>query len=161
MTDVLPLLQDFYREKLTMLLRHEDAARVVGQYDINNTYQYVINREEVQLTWIAKAIQELGGTVTDPTEPSRQSSAKRADAAHRMIEEDGKDAQAFVDRWRPRVDGMTNARHAKMLRVVLGETLEQKRFFDLALAGRTDLLGQRGASVGPSHGEVLSSRWIE
>ncbi len=161
MTDVLPLLQDFYREKLTMLLRHEDAARVVGQYDINNTYQYVINREEVQLTWIAKAIQELGGAVTDATEPSRQTSAKRADAAHRMIEEDGKDAQAFVDRWRPRVDSMSNARHAKMLRVVLGETLEQKRFFDQALAGRTDLLGQRGASVGPSHGEVLSSRWIE
>ena len=39
---------------------------------------------------------------------------------------------------------MTNARHAKMLRVILGETLEQKRFFEQALAGRTDLLGKRG-----------------
>jgi hypothetical protein len=160
-TDVLPLLQDFYREKLAALVRHEGTARVVGQYDINNTYQYVINREEVQLTWIAKAIQELGGTVTDSTEPASQTGARGADAAHRMIEEDGTDAQAFVDRWRPRVDGMSNARHAKMLRIVLGETLEQKRFFDQALAGRTDLLGQRGASVGPSYGEVLSSRWVE
>ena len=56
---------------------------------------------------------------------------------------------------------MANARHAKMLRLVLGETLEQKRFFEQALAGRTDLLGRRGAQVGPSHGEVLPSRWIE
>jgi hypothetical protein len=48
-----------------------------------------------------------------------------------------------------------------MLRVILGETLEQKRFFEQALAGRHDLLGRRGAQVGPSHGEVLPSRWIE
>ena len=161
MTDVLPLLQDFYREKLTQLLRHQDGARSVGQYDINNTYQYIINREDVQLTWIARAIEELGGTVVDADEPGRQTTGKRADAAHAIIEEDGRDAQAFVDRWRPRIDLMTNARHAKMLRVVLGETLEQKRFFDQALAGRTDLLGKRSATAGPSHGEVLASRWIE
>ncbi len=42
---------------------------------------------------------------------------------------------------------MANARHAKMLRVILGETLEQKRFFEQALAGRTDLLGRRGAAA--------------
>ena len=56
---------------------------------------------------------------------------------------------------------MTNARHAKMLGVILGEELEQKRFFEQALAGRTDLLGRRGETLGPSHGEVLASRWIE
>ena len=56
---------------------------------------------------------------------------------------------------------MANARHAKLLGLVLGETLEQKRFFEQALAGRTDLLGRRGASLGPSHGDVLPSRWIE
>jgi len=160
-TDVLPLLQGFYREKLSQLLRHQDSARVIGQYDINNTYQYIINREEVQLTWIARAIQELGGAVVDADEPHRPTTGTRADAAHAAIAEDGRDAQAFVDRWRPRIDLMTNARHAKMLRVVLGETLEQKRFFDQALAGRTDLLGQRSATAGPSHGEVLPSRWIE
>ena len=47
------------------------------------------------------------------------------------------------------------------LRVVLGEVLEAKRFFEQALAGRTDLLGRRGATLGPSHGDVLPSRWIE
>jgi len=56
---------------------------------------------------------------------------------------------------------MSNARHAKMLRVILGEVLEQKRFFEQALAGRTDLLGRRADVLGPSHGDVLPSRWIE
>jgi hypothetical protein len=56
---------------------------------------------------------------------------------------------------------MTNARHARMLGVILGEVLEQKRFFEQALAGRTDLLGRRSDVLGPSQGEVLPSRWIE
>ena len=161
MTDLLGLLQDFYRDKLTMLLRHEAGARLVVQYDANNTYQYIINREEAQLTWVSTAIAELGGTVTDAAEPVREAKGKAAAAANAIFEEDGHDAQRFVDRWRPRIDEMNNARHAKMLRVILGETLEQKRFFEQALAGRHDLLGRRGEQVGPSHGEVLPSRWIE
>jgi hypothetical protein len=48
-----------------------------------------------------------------------------------------------------------------MLRVILGETLEQKRFFEQALAGRTDLLGRRGDEVGARVGSVMSTRWIE
>ena len=161
MTDLLPLLQEFHREKLTMMLRHQAGARLVRQYDANNTYQYIINREEAQLTWVTTAIAELGGTVEDASEPVRAAVGQAAAAAHAIIEEDGHDAQRFVDRWRPRVDEMNNARHAKMLRVILGETLEQKRFFDQALAGRQDLLGRRGEQLGPSHGEVLPSRWIE
>jgi hypothetical protein len=160
-SDILPLLQEFHRDKLTALLRHQASARLVGQYDVNNTYQYIVNRDETQLSWVAKAIEELGGAVVDQTEPDQSVSGKRDEAAHTAIEADARDAQTFVDRWRPRIDAMTNARHAKMLRVILGEALEQKRFFEQALAGRTDLLGRRGAALGPSHGEVLSSRWIE
>ena len=161
MSDILPLLQEFHRDKLSALLRHQASARLVGQYDVNNTYQYIVNREETQLSWIAKAIEELGGAVVDQAEPDGNTSGKRDAAAQATIEADARDAQAFVDRWRPRIDAMTNARHAKMLRVILGEVLEQKRFFEQALAGRTDLLGRRGATLGPSHGEVLSTRWIE
>jgi len=160
-TDLLPLLQDFYREKLTMFFRHQAAARLVGGYDANNAYQYIINREDVQLTWIAKAIEELGGAVPDVADQPREAIGKAAAAAHAVIDEDGHDAQAFVDRWRPRIDAMNNARHAKMLRVVLGETLEQKRFFEQALAGRVDLLGKREVHLEPARGEVLPSRWIE
>ena len=63
MTDLLPLLQEFHREKLAMLLQHQAGSRLIGQYDANNTYQYIINREDVQLTWVARAIEELGGAV--------------------------------------------------------------------------------------------------
>jgi hypothetical protein len=160
-TDLLPLLQEFHREKLAMMLAHVAGARLIAQYDANNTYQYIINREEAQLTWIATAITELGGEVPDAEEPARSAKGKAADAARAILEEDGADAARFVDRWRPRIAAMNNARHAKMLRVVVGETLEHKRFFDQALAGRQDLLGRRGEQLGPSYGEVLSSRWIE
>jgi hypothetical protein len=158
---LLPLLEDFYREKLTMLLRHQAAARLVAQYDANNTYQYIVAREDVQLSWLATALRELGGTPADQAEAPRTGTGQGVEAAHRVQDEDARDAQAFVDRWRPRVETMANARHRGMLRVILGETLEQKRFFEQALAGRTDLLGRRGGSLGPSHGEVLPSRWIE
>ena len=161
MTGTLALLEEFYRDKLSMMLQHQVGSRLVGQYDVNNTYQYIVNREDVQLSWVAKAIEELGGTLAPLSEPTRTAKVNAGEAAQRIIEEDGKAAQSFVDRWRPRVEAMTDARHRGMLRVILGETLEQQRFFEQALAGRTDLLGRRGEQLGPSHGEVLSSRWIE
>jgi hypothetical protein len=161
-TDVIALLQEFAREKLASLLRHQAGARLVAQYDANNAYQYIINREETQLSWVAKAIEELGGAVPpDVSGTERMPGRKGAEAARVVIEEDAREAQAFVDRWRVRIDEMPNARHAKMLRVVLGEVLEAKRSFEQALAGRTDLLGRRGETLGPSHGDVLASRWIE
>src|SRR5207247_8075122 len=148
------LLQEFHREKLALLLEHEAAARVAAQYDINNSYQYILNRDEVHLSWLAAAIAELGGQPADggPTE------ARRGD---QILQEDARAAQTFVDRWRPRVEAMTNARQRGMLRVILGETLEQKRSFEQALAGRTDLLGRRAQQIGPAVGEVLPTRWIE
>jgi len=52
-----------------------------------------------------------------------------------------------------------NARHRKLLDVIVGEVSEQTRFFELALAGRDDLLGTRmpGASTGDG---VLPVRWM-
>ncbi len=161
MTETLPLLVEFYRDKLAMMLRHQASARLMEQYDVNNTYQYIINREEVQLSWLEAAIAELGGTPVAQVGADRTVSGKKADASRHVIEEDARDAQTFVERWKPRVDVMLNARHAKMLRVILGETLEQQRFFEQALAGRTDLLGRRGAQLAPSHGVVLPSRWMD
>ena len=161
MTDLVQLLQEFYRDKLTMMLRHVASARVVVQYDANNTYQYIINREEAQLTWVAKALSELGVTANDGIDAGRTLSGKGAEASRAATEEDSRDAQAFVDRWRPRIDAMTNARHAKMLRVILGEVLEAKRFFEQALAGRVDLLGRRADTLEPASGVVLPTRWIE
>ena len=161
MTDLLALLEAFYRDKLTEVLRHTAGARVVSQYDANNTYQYVINREETQLSWLAQAITELGGTVPVAGPEPQRGAGDKAAAQRTVFEEDARSAQKFVDEWRPRVDAMTNARHRGMLRVVLGETLEQKRFFEQALAGRNDLLGRRTADVGERVGSVMPTRWIE
>lgn len=162
MTDLVPLLQEFYREKLAMVLRHQAAATHVSQYDHNNTYQYIINREDTQLSWVGRAIVDLGGELPpDQTEPQRPVSGKGDAAANPLYQEDARDAAAFVERWKPRVEAMTNARHRNMLRVILGETLEAQRFFEQALAGRTDLLGTRTPGVGKLEGHVLSTRWIE
>jgi hypothetical protein len=35
-TDLLPVLQELYRDKLAMLLQHLAGARRVAQYDVNN-----------------------------------------------------------------------------------------------------------------------------
>jgi hypothetical protein len=161
-TDLIPLLGEFHHDKLCELLRHQAGARLVGQYDLNNTYQYIINREETQLSWIATAIVELGAAVADDVaEPERRVSGRGPGVSNLIFEEDARAAQAFVERWRPRVEAMTNARQRAMLQVVLGETLEQKRFFDQARAGQTDLLGRRSEHVGPRIGGVLPTRWIE
>ena len=70
-TDLLALLGEFYTDRLTLRNRHVAAAAHIRDYNINNTYQYVINREEVQLGWLASAIAGAGGAV--PEDPDRKS----------------------------------------------------------------------------------------
>ena len=78
-----------------------------------------------------------------------------------LMQEDARDAVAFVAKWKPKVDAVGNVRHRNMLNVILNETIEQQRFFEQAAAGRTDLLGKRTPGVGKLEGEVLKTRWIE
>ena len=157
---MIALLSEFYAEKLAEVTAHLAHARQIRQYDANNTYQYIINREEVQLSWLAKAIGDEGGAVPESASAIPVSDAKHGDA-NALFEQDRRNAQAFIERWRPRVEAMEQARHKAMLQVVLGETREQQRFFEQALAGRTDLLGRRAHDAGPALGDVLPARWIE
>jgi hypothetical protein len=157
--DLLQMLRELYREKSAMRQRHVAGARFVTDYDFNNTYQYVINREDVHLAWVRDAITDLAGAAEDAPEPHIQASGKKDDAQAAVIREDRDSAQTFVDRWRDRVEHVTHARNRTMLRVVLGETLEQKRFFEQALAGRSDLLGRRAEGAG-TKGAVLPARWV-
>ncbi|MPY87623.1 MAG: hypothetical protein GEU99_06860 [Luteitalea sp.] len=160
-TELLALLQDFYRERLALFDRHVKGAQAVADYEINNTYQYIIVREETHLTWLRTALVDLGGDV--PAEfqalavPARGAGEPRQ---HAVIEDDLQQQRDFVERWTPRVEAITHARHRNMLKVVLGEALEHRRFFEQALAGRDDLLGRRrgGATTG---GGVLPVRWVE
>ena len=159
-TELLALLREFYRDKLVMRQKHVAVAKHVAHYDFNNTYQYVIAREDVQLNWLRDAIVDMGGELEEVSEPDIQTTGKAADVQAQLMAEDRDSAQRFVDKWRPRMDALPNARHRSMLRVILGETLEHKRFFEQALAGRSDLLGRRAVGAGTGGG-VLGVRWIE
>jgi hypothetical protein len=159
-TEMLELLREFFADKLAERARHVANARVVADYDFNNTYQYVIAREDTHLRWLADAVVDLGGPLDEGVAREAESSGKGGAAVQRAaIESDRDGAQRFIDKWRPRIDGLPNARHRTMLNVVLGETMEHKRFFDLALAGRTDLLGRRADGAGTGGG-VMGARWV-
>jgi hypothetical protein len=159
-TELLDLLTEFYRDKLAMRQRHVAAGRIVSDYDFNNTYQYVIAREDLQLNWLRDAVMDMGGTLPDVAEPALTATGKGASVQTSALQEDRDAAQAFVDKWRPRVARMQHARHRIMLNVILGETMEHKRFFEQALAGRSDLLGRRWDGAGTGGG-VLPTRWVE
>jgi hypothetical protein len=76
-----------------------------------------------------------------------------------IMKEDAAGTQAFVDKWTPRLDAISNARNRSMLHVILGETVEARRFFDQMVAGRLDLLG-RSADGARTKGAVLPTRWV-
>ncbi|MBI1872988.1 MAG: hypothetical protein HYZ58_19540 [Acidobacteria bacterium] len=162
--DLLELLTGFYRDKLVLVARHEVSATRVSEYDVNNTYQYILAREDAQLAWVRAAIQEFDGQLPERVAaiqvPSSARQGPREGRSAESLSNDAADAEAFVAHWRPRVDAMTHARHKGMLAVILGETLEHKRFFEQALGGRTDLLGRRAEGAGTGGG-VLPTRWLE
>ena len=162
-----PLLTEFAAERLALLQRHEAAARVVSHYDFNNTYQYIIAREETHVSWLQSALAELGvalpaPSATLPVPSAPKPDKKKADPAtfRGILEEDARLLTEFVARWRARIDAMTHARHRTMLNVVLGETLEHQRLFDQAASGFEDVLGRRTDGA-ERVGGVLSSRWME
>ena len=158
-TELLALLQEFYAERSALWLRHMAVAHHVGNLDFNNTYQYVVSREETHLAWLRSAIEELGG-VTDPAgaEPVIQGT-KAKDFSVRLMDEDVRSTAAFIEKWKDRVEMVGNARHRGMLRVILGEMREHLRFFEQAVAGREDLLGRR-PDAAARRGAVISSRWL-
>ena len=166
-TELLDLLRQFRKDKLAMKRRHEEAATYVSDYDFNNTYQYVIAREEMHVAWATDAVIDVSSAAGQPDPalddapgPAITVQGKGAAAQTSVMSQDRDGAQAFVDKWRPLIASMTHARHRIMLNVILGETLEHKRFFEQALAGRTDLLGRRADGAGTGGG-VLPIRWIE
>jgi len=157
-TQLLDFLTEFYRDKMAIRQRHIAAARLVSDYDFNNTYQYVIAREDLQLNWLRDAVTGMGGSPPEVPEPSIAANGKGAQAT--ILQEDLSGAQGFLDKWQPRVTDLSHARHRAMLKVILGETAEHRRFFEQAVAGRQDLLGRRADGAGTGGG-VMPARWVE
>ena len=160
--DLLATLLEFHRERLTQRQRHVAVARHVSDYDFNNTYQNIIGREDVHLSWLEAAIAELGGTPPTIAEPALGAPVRKADFLP-FVRDDAKAAETLVATWRPRLASISNARHRGMLQVILGEALEHKRFFDQMIAGREDLLGRRSNGPGKdgTGDGVMAVRWIE
>ena len=118
-TEMLELLREFHRDKLLDARTATwPSARVVADYDFNNTYQYVIAREDMHLRWLADAIARPGRRAR--REPCRETPAhpgKGADAAAvALIEADRRVARsASSTSGVPRIDALPNARHRTML----------------------------------------------
>ena len=165
-TELQQILTAFAADRLALLERHEAGARVVSHYDFNNAYQYVINREEMQLPWLQTALAEFGVALPPPSStiavPEVAKVYKKGDgtAFRDILADDARHLAACVERWRPRVAAMTHARHRIMLDVILGESREHQRVFEQAAAGMEDLLGKRTGGV-PRQGAVLPTRWME
>ena len=151
------LIRDCYLERVGLLMRHEDVARVIPDYDINNAYQYIIAREETHLSWLQHALIDLGAP--SPADPARGTlPTAKGDSWKGLADEDARANGQFVEKWRPRVETISHARHKGMLKVILGETLEHKRLFEQAAAGRRDLIGT-SLEINDHSGVVMNSRW--
>ena len=167
MSELQTLLTELAAGRLALLERHEASARIVGHYDFNNTYQYVINREETHLSWVQNALVEYGAVLPPVTsaalpapEAPKTKNRVEVSAYRSILEDDARYLGAFVEKWRPRVDEMSHARHRTMLNIVLDESMEHKRFFEQAALGFEDLLGRRTAGA-ERVGAVLPTRWLE
>jgi hypothetical protein len=160
------ILTAFAADRVALLHRHEAGARAVAHYDFNNAYQYVINREEMQLGWLRNALGEIGAALPGPAAAlpmpaAPKPSKKPAPAAYATIlEDDVRHLQQFGEKWTGRVEDVTHARHRIMLKVILGEAIEHQRLFEQAAAGFEDLLGRRTGGVARVGG-VLPTRWVE
>jgi hypothetical protein len=159
-------LANFAAERLSLVQRHEASARVVSHYDFNNTYQYIISREETHLQWLQNALAEFGASFPSPSthlpvpEVPRKGKKLEPSIFATILDEDARGLTGFVEKWRPLVATMMHARHRTMLNVILGESMEQQRLFAQAASGFEDVLGRRTEGAARV-GEVLPTRWQE
>ena len=164
--DLQKTLSEFAADRIALLQRHEAGARAVSHYDFNNTYQYVINREETHVSWLRDALAEIGGALPGASStlaiPAAPKPSKKLDAKSftGILEDDAQHLERFVEKWRGRVETVSHARHRLMLNVILGESLEHQRLFQQAATGFEDLLGRRTGGVARVGG-VLPTRWVE
>lgn len=155
-SDLAPLLAECYSDRLSLLQRHVASAAHVGDYDVNNAYQYIVAREETHVYWLHRALLDVGAAV--PGDPAVSPVAR---AGLRELAAADADANAaFIEKWGPRVRSVSHARHRKMLEVVIGEVQEHRRLFEQAAEGRTDIIG-RSLPDADHRGVVLATRWVE
>lgn len=155
------LLTAIAAERQALINRLEASARVVAHYDFNNTYQYVVGREETHLRWLRDALTDIGVEMPAPASSLGTPAGVKGNspaAFREILVEDARHMAGSVERWEAKVAAMTHARHRRMLEVVLGESREHQRLFEQAASGFEDVLGRR-TTTSPRVGGVLPKRW--
>ena len=155
--DLLGILQEFYRETLGLVQARQVNARSITDYNANNAYQQVLGRQDVHLRWLSDAIDALGGAASSPGQSQEKAvTSARADVSA-LVLADERHQNEFLERWAARVPAVTNARHRKMLELILGEMKEHLRVLQQSREGRTDMLGHQ-AKGKVERGEVMAAR---
>ena len=155
------LLTAIAADRQALINRLEASARVVAHYDFNNTYQYVVGREETHLRWLRDALADVGAEMPAPASALGAPAAVKGNnpgAFRDILAEDARHLAGSVEKWEGRVGAMTHARHRRMLEVLLGESREHQRLFEQAAGGFEDVLGRR-TTTSPRVGGVLPKRW--
>jgi len=155
--ELLTLLEEFYREVLDLVQARQVQARSVSDYNANNAYQQVLGRQDVHLQWLSDAAVALGGQVPSPGQSQENAVTSKREKEAVQSAAGVLSQREFIERWAPRVDSVTNARHRKMLELVLGEMKEHLRVLEQAAAGRSDVLG-RHADGKVLRGTVMATR---
>ena len=153
--ELLTFLNEFHRDTLELFKARQANAQSVAAYDANNGFQQVLGRQEIHLQWLSDAITALGGAAADSLD--QLSGMASRDTAKSIIDGDADSQNTFIERWSPRVTAVTNARHRKMLELILGEMKEHLRVLQQASESRPDLLG-RHADGKVLRGTVMAAR---
>jgi hypothetical protein len=154
-SELLEFLKDFHKDTLELFNARQRNARSVAAYDANNGYQQVLGRQEVHLRWLEDAIAALGESVSES--PDQGDGKLPTPNSRALIERDAASQKAFIDRWTAPSAAVTNARHRKMLALILGEMREHLRVLQQAAESRSDLLG-RHADGKVLRGSVMPAR---
>ena len=155
--ELLDLLQNFYQDTLDLVQARQVNARSITDYNANNAYQQVLGRQDVHLRWVSDAIDSLGGAASSPGQSQENAVTSARGDVDALVIADERNQNAFLERWAPRVAAATNARHRKMLELILGEMKEHLRVLQQAREGRADMLG-RQAKGKVERGEVMAAR---
>jgi Mn-containing catalase len=92
--EMLELLRELHRDKAAMRQSHVSAARVVSDYNFNNTYQYIIAREDMHVRWLADAVADLAGAPEEPVLGEMPPQGKGRDVQRSVIEVNSRECRS-------------------------------------------------------------------
>ena len=146
--ELLTFLNEFYRETLE-LFKARQTQRAIGRGLRRQQRLSAGARAARKCTFSGWAMRSRRSAARLPIRRIRSSGKASRETAKSIIDADAAQPEGFIDRWTPRVAAVTNARHRKMLELILGEMKEHLRVLQQAAESRADLLGRH------SDGKVL------